>query len=278
MYVNILTYVFLGESIDGFQSSNSEFSMMMGSNINNNGYIGAGIENDYMQQINYGSMDVPSQFSYISPVAYSSLMPTPIENLSLATPHLLDYRWNLPCDDSIKNDILLNQPYKPTIKDVRKSVTGAKLAQRNSVLGNKASLEASRANKKRKVIEQFVDTRKYKMQAPVKRSQKLSEKISALQELVSPYGKTDTASVLQEACIYIKIIHQEIRRLSISYFELRSALQAQFQGDAERQSDLQSKGLCLVPVSTMKSITRESWVVDHQTASRTFKRSTYEFN
>ncbi|KMT17531.1 hypothetical protein BVRB_2g037340 isoform A [Beta vulgaris subsp. vulgaris] len=252
---------------DGLQSINSEFSMM-GNNMNNNGYLGTGIENYYMEQLGYGSMDVSSQLSYVSPVSYSSLMPMPMENLELASPpHLVDYRWSSPCDDFIKNDILLAQPYKPTIKDVRKCVTGAKLAQRNSVFSNMASLEGSRTSKKRKVIEQFVDTRKFKMQAPVKRSQKLSDKISALQELVSPYGKTDTASVLQEACIYIKIIHQEIRRLSISYFE----------GDAERQSDLQSKGLCLVPVSIMKSITRESWggAGDHHTASRTSRRSTY---
>ncbi|XP_056693156.1 transcription factor bHLH133-like isoform X1 [Spinacia oleracea] len=265
-----------GGVLDGFQSTNSELSMMMGSNNVYNGYIGSGIENDCMQQLAYGSIDVPSQqFSYISPVTYSSLMPMPIENLDLASspPHLGDYRWSLSCDDSIKNDIVSAQPYKPTIKDVRKSVIGARLAQRNNVFGNMGSLETSRSSKKRKVIEQFVDTRKFKMQAPVKRSQKLSDKISALQELVSPYGKTDTASVLQEACIYIKIIHQEIRRLGISYFELRSSLQSHLQGDIERQSDLQSKGLCLVPVSTMKTITKESLGADHQTASRTFRRS-----
>ncbi|XP_056693159.1 transcription factor bHLH110-like isoform X2 [Spinacia oleracea] len=238
-----------GGVLDGFQSTNSELSMMMGSNNVYNGYIGSGIENDCMQQLAYGSIDVPSQqFSYISPVTYSSLMPMPIENLDLASspPHLGDYRWSLSCDDSIKNDIVSAQPYKPTIKDVRKSVIGARLAQRNNVFGNMGSLETSRSSKKRKVIEQFVDTRKF---------------------------KTDTASVLQEACIYIKIIHQEIRRLGISYFELRSSLQSHLQGDIERQSDLQSKGLCLVPVSTMKTITKESLGADHQTASRTFRRS-----
>ncbi|KAL2945456.1 hypothetical protein RDABS01_006214 [Bienertia sinuspersici] len=211
-------------AFDGFQSSNSEFSTMI-SNNSINGYVVAGNEIDYMQQLGYGNMDFPS---YISPVTYSSLMPTPMENLSLSSsspPHLVDYHWSFPSsdDDSIKSDLFLAQSYKP-------------------------------------------------MDAPTKRSQKLSDKISALQELVSPYGKTDTASVLQEACIYIKIIHQEIRRLSISYLEVRSSLHSQLQGEVERQNDLQSKGLCLVPVSIMKTITRESWVGDHQTASKTLRR------
>ena len=79
---------------------------------------------------------------------------------------------------------------------------------------------------------------------PVKRSQKLSDRITALQKLVSPYGKvsngysfchpspkgislfsvfaetesgvlgllqTDTASVLQEASLYIKLLQGQIR-------------------------------------------------------------------
>ncbi|XP_057524660.1 uncharacterized protein LOC130804289 [Amaranthus tricolor] len=180
--------------LNGFQSTNSELSTIMGNNFDN-GYLGGGIENDYscMNQFGYGSPHDSSQFSYMSPVSYSSLMPTAMENVSLASPpQLMDYRWSFPCDDSIKTDILLAQPYKPTIKDVRKCVNGARLAQRHSsVLSNTPSIDASKSSNKRKVIEQLVDNaRKFKtMDAPLKRSQKLSDKISALQELVSPYGK-----------------------------------------------------------------------------------------
>jgi hypothetical protein len=77
------------------------------------------------------------------------------------------------------------------------------------------------------------------MQAPCKRSQKLGDKITALQQLVSPYGKvntsnswtgnsisslhahlkssmatcsqTDTASVLHEAATCIKNLHEQIQ-------------------------------------------------------------------
>eukprot|EP00252_Welwitschia_mirabilis_P022676 TRINITY_DN6206_c0_g1_i2.p1 TRINITY_DN6206_c0_g1~~TRINITY_DN6206_c0_g1_i2.p1 ORF type:complete len:336 (-),score=41.24 TRINITY_DN6206_c0_g1_i2:457-1464(-) len=43
------------------------------------------------------------------------------------------------------------------------------------------------------------------------RKEKLGDRITALQQLVSPFGKTDTASVLLEAIGYIKFLQQQIR-------------------------------------------------------------------
>ncbi|XP_066342908.1 uncharacterized protein [Miscanthus floridulus] len=40
---------------------------------------------------------------------------------------------------------------------------------------------------------------------------KLGEKITALQQIVSPFGKTDTSSVLLETIEYIKFLHEQIR-------------------------------------------------------------------
>ncbi|KAL8050353.1 hypothetical protein ABFX02_06G077500 [Erythranthe guttata] len=75
--------------------------------------------------------------------------------------------------------------------------------------------------------------------APVRRSsQKLTHKITALQKLVSPYGKTDTASVLLEASISIKALQHQIQE----FFDMRG----------EKRSNLQSKGLCLVPAVILK--------------------------
>ncbi|NP_001140297.1 uncharacterized protein LOC100272342 [Zea mays] len=51
---------------------------------------------------------------------------------------------------------------------------------------------------------------------PCKRSQKLGDKITALQQLVSPYGKTDTASVLHEAATCIKHLHEQIQFSSVT--------------------------------------------------------------
>eukprot|EP00268_Persea_americana_P006978 TRINITY_DN12544_c0_g1_i2.p1 TRINITY_DN12544_c0_g1~~TRINITY_DN12544_c0_g1_i2.p1 ORF type:complete len:124 (-),score=24.92 TRINITY_DN12544_c0_g1_i2:688-1059(-) len=43
------------------------------------------------------------------------------------------------------------------------------------------------------------------------RKEKLGEKIAALQQLVSPFGKTDTASVLLEAMGYIKFLQEQVQ-------------------------------------------------------------------
>ncbi|XP_058202365.1 transcription factor bHLH153-like isoform X1 [Rhododendron vialii] len=75
--------------------------------------------------------------------------------------------------------------------------------------------------------------------------EKLGEKIAALQQLVSPYGKTDTASVLLEAMEYITFLHEQVTVLSAPY--LQSIPTANMQ-EIEPYS-LRSKGLCLVPIS-----------------------------
>ncbi|ESW28555.1 hypothetical protein PHAVU_003G296500 [Phaseolus vulgaris] len=75
------------------------------------------------------------------------------------------------------------------------------------------------------------------------RKEKIGERIVALQQLVSPYGKTDTSSVLEDAMEYIGFLHKQL--LSAPYLETSAA--AKMQGmDA---CSLRSGGLCLVPVS-----------------------------
>ncbi|KAM0953583.1 putative transcription factor bHLH family [Dioscorea sansibarensis] len=67
------------------------------------------------------------------------------------------------------------------------------------------------------------------MNAPVRKSQKLGDKITALQQLVSPFGKTDTASVLHEATICIRALHEQIQALSSPYFQNKSKTNTQSQ-------------------------------------------------
>lgn len=53
--------------------------------------------------------------------------------------------------------------------------------------------------------------KRQKIDAPFfskEKKEKVSERVSALQQLVSPYGKTDTASVLLEAMEYIRFLHE----------------------------------------------------------------------
>nr|GMD26710.1 transcription factor bHLH113-like [Ipomoea batatas] len=43
------------------------------------------------------------------------------------------------------------------------------------------------------------------------KKEKFGERIAALQQLVSPFGKTDTASVLYEAMGYINFLHEQVK-------------------------------------------------------------------
>ncbi|XP_009790944.1 transcription factor bHLH123-like [Nicotiana sylvestris] len=98
------------------------------------------------------------------------------------------------------------------------------------------------------------------------RKEKMGDRITALQQLVSPFGKTDTASVLSEAIEYIKFLHDQIGALGAPYMKSgSSAMQHQQSSnkseDAEGQNqDLRSRGLCLVPVSSTFPVTHETTV------------------
>ncbi|KAE9452811.1 hypothetical protein C3L33_15284, partial [Rhododendron williamsianum] len=103
--------------------------------------------------------------------------------------------------------------------------------------------------------------------------EKLGEKIAALQQLVSPYGKTDTASVLLEAMEYITFLHEQVTVLSAPYLQSIPTANMQIEKNETRNNayaivnngivpdfaysfdkeiepySLRSKGLCLVPIS-----------------------------
>ncbi|XP_024008608.1 transcription factor bHLH110 isoform X2 [Eutrema salsugineum] len=95
------------------------------------------------------------------------------------------------------------------------------------------------------------------------RKEKLGDRIAALQQLVSPFGKTDTASVLMEAIGYINFLQNQIETLSVPYMRAsrnRPGKASQLgslpqEGDEEETRDLRSRGLCLVPLSCMTYVT-----------------------
>uniref|UniRef100_A0A453FPX0 BHLH domain-containing protein n=1 Tax=Aegilops tauschii subsp. strangulata TaxID=200361 RepID=A0A453FPX0_AEGTS len=98
------------------------------------------------------------------------------------------------------------------------------------------------------------------------RKEKLGDRITALQQLVSPFGKTDTASVLHEANEYIKFLHDQVASLTYPYLKNVNPLQ-QFQqkgsenakdDGGEPKKDLRSRGLCLVPVATTYTVASET--------------------
>ncbi|CAN6446567.1 unnamed protein product [Victoria cruziana] len=105
------------------------------------------------------------------------------------------------------------------------------------------------------------------------RKEKLGDRISALQQLVSPFGKTDTASVLKEAIGYIKFLHNQVETLSVPYLRSSSSTGSgarAIQGvhskaysagekkeEDEVKSNLRSRGLCLVPLSCLSHLSNE---------------------
>ncbi|KAJ9175218.1 hypothetical protein P3X46_013795 [Hevea brasiliensis] len=80
---------------------------------------------------------------------------------------------------------------------------------------------------------------------PKVRKETLGERITALQQLVSPFGKTDTASVLHEAMGYIKFLQEQVQALCSLYLQ---HLPKSEENGEESRKDMSSRGLCLVPV------------------------------
>nr|BAC06965.1 bHLH transcription factor-like protein [Oryza sativa Japonica Group]BAD30671.1 bHLH transcription factor-like protein [Oryza sativa Japonica Group] len=100
---------------------------------------------------------------------------------------------------------------------------------------------------------------------------KLGDKITALQQIVSPFGKTDTASVLYEAINYIKWLHEQVQLLSDPYMKSSSSKDYNAWGGLDRKEkadaevDLRSRGLCLVPVSCTPQVYRDNNGPDYWT-------------
>ncbi|XP_009773015.1 transcription factor bHLH111 isoform X2 [Nicotiana sylvestris] len=86
---------------------------------------------------------------------------------------------------------------------------------------------------------------------------KLAEKITALQQIVSPFGKTDTASVLWETINYVRFLQEQIQILSHAYLKSNTCKE-RWGGFDRKDVDLRSRGLCLVPISCTPQIYRES--------------------
>ncbi|KAL2504061.1 Transcription factor bHLH [Abeliophyllum distichum] len=102
-------------------------------------------------------------------------------------------------------------------------------------------------------------------QPPFKvRKEKLGDRIAALQQLVAPFGKTDTASVLMEVIGYIKFLQSQLENLSVPYMkstrnktiirEMEGELAAENENE-DLKRDLTSRGLCLVPLSCLSYVT-----------------------
>ncbi|EOA37180.1 hypothetical protein CARUB_v10010563mg [Capsella rubella] len=85
------------------------------------------------------------------------------------------------------------------------------------------------------------------------RKDKVGERISALQQIVSPYGKTDTASVLLDAMHYIEFLHEQVKVLSAPYLQTIPDATQELE-----QYNLRNRGLCLVPMENTVGVAQSN--------------------
>ncbi|KAH0460142.1 hypothetical protein IEQ34_010805 [Dendrobium chrysotoxum] len=110
--------------------------------------------------------------------------------------------------------------------------------------------------------------------SPKEKKDRIGERVAALQQLVSPFGKSDTASVLTEATAYINFLHDQLKVLSAPYlhssgvisvfhgFDIVSVIKAYsvylMAQHGEDFYSLKSRGLCLIPVAATVQIARSN--------------------
>ncbi|KAI3796260.1 hypothetical protein L1987_38927 [Smallanthus sonchifolius] len=168
---------------------------------------------------------------------------------------------NLP--DRRKPDQLLNsyQPVRPRGSTLTK-ISGRGNGVINEGKKRKSEDQSGSLLKKTKLETSTVSSTK--VQIP---KAKLGDKITALQQIVSPFGKTDTASVLFEAIGYIKCLQEQVQLLSNPYLKTNiikdSWVRFETKDRGDMKLDLKSGGLCLVPVSCTPQVYHENNGTDY---------------
>ncbi|KAG8645584.1 transcription factor bHLH113 isoform X2 [Manihot esculenta] len=131
---------------------------------------------------------------------------------------------------SSANNISNSKNVNTASRSTRKNGSSQKSGLSNRSIA-KTRLTSDRTSKKSKTETPISSAQ------PKVRKEKLGERVTALQQLVSPFGKTDTASVLHEAMGYIRFLQDQVQKKK-----------SEENGGEEARKDLKSRGLCLVPV------------------------------
>ncbi|KAJ6810338.1 transcription factor bHLH110 [Iris pallida] len=157
----------------------------------------------------------------------------------------------------LKEDLAYVQPASNRQSKVSPSVSGGTADQRARRANDKRlEYKSSQSVAKKPRLESRPSFSPFKV-----RKEKLGDRIAALQQLVAPFGKADTASVLMEAIGYIKFLQDQIETLSVPYMrslntkKMRTSEETSNEERDEQKMDLRSRGLCLVSLSCTSYVT-----------------------
>ncbi|CAH1439458.1 unnamed protein product [Lactuca virosa] len=216
----------------------------------------------YMYQSNYGG--VPMQSGGCSGDGGGGEYPPPPHEFSVNSPSKVQPS-NIATQLHFSNNARFWNASAASMNDVRSSFFPLQMQPPSSTIEDKTKNPTSEMM--RKASSKSSSTKRPRNENPPLpafkvRKEKMGDRITALQQLVSPFGKTDTASVLSEAIEYIKFLHEQVNVLSTPYMKSGAAITQQqeiIDKEGSRQ-DLRSRGLCLVPISSTFPVTHETTV------------------
>ncbi|KAG6392284.1 hypothetical protein SASPL_146498 [Salvia splendens] len=186
--------------------------------------------------------------------SYSTLLQTLFDTDSQPLPSSLDHHHQTVYDQMNSNGFLARPNVRPLLQPTTHFLQSSLSNQQQHEQATAVKKAANQPSYKRPRIETPSPLPTFKV-----RKEKLGDRITALQQLVSPFGKTDTASVLHEAIEYIKYLHDQ--GLSTPYLKYgATTVQCQKRsGDEEGVTkDLKTRGLCLVPISSTFPVATET--------------------
>nr|XP_024924108.2 transcription factor bHLH110 isoform X2 [Ziziphus jujuba var. spinosa] len=259
--------------INGHQISTGDF---LSNNNNMNGAVGVHYGRGQFSQIypsiNISNLNQSSSSSSSSPTTSTALSSSCSSlNMSLrALDHLasstlsgssLDHH-NLGGINSSFGLDQMPQPHHRLSCSAHRKVSSFnnEVIEAKRPAGSSMETKGTQASQKKSRLESRTPCPPFKV-----RKEKLGDRIAALQQLVAPFGKTDTASVLMEAIGYIKFLQNQVETLSVPYMKSAARNKSyktmqggpKGNGNEEAKRDLRSQGLCLVPLSCMSYMTGE---------------------
>ncbi|XP_073005385.1 transcription factor bHLH112-like [Typha latifolia] len=225
--------------------------------------VHVGMEDYYVmnnfKDINH-SLILPHQHHPSSGIDSNELLQPSWANFSQSKQQTIDQlhasnNFSLNVFNSSTPSLLVSQQFepRPTWRDLMVKSNSDGVHDSCSSAPKKRSSEPAQ---KKPRIEKFSPLPSLKV-----RKEKVGDRIAALQQLVSPFGKTDTTSVLTEVIEYIKFLHDQVGVLSAPYWKHEHPMQYQKgleKSMAEPKQDLRSRGLCLVPIASTYPVAVET--------------------